>query len=87
MGWYWNVGLGNCTEGRRLGLKLLNRSLRPASIVTYRPMLEAKAYEFPSQVLVKPDDLEAPFDWFVRFLWCVYGISNHFSNCQAYLGR
>jgi hypothetical protein len=42
MGWYWNLGLGNCTEEWRLGSKLLNRSLRPASVATYRPMLEAK---------------------------------------------
>lgn len=58
MGWYWNMGLGNCTEEWRLGLKLLNRSLRPASIVTYRPMLEAKTYELLSQVLANPDELE-----------------------------
>jgi len=65
MGWYWNLGLGNCTEEWRLGLKLLNRSLRPASIVTYRPMLEAKAYELLSQVLANPDELEAHLSQFV----------------------
>ncbi|KAN0115869.1 Cytochrome P450 [Russula decolorans] len=59
MGWYWNLGLGNCTEEWRLGLKLLNRGLRPANIVTYRPMLEAKAYMLLSDVLANPDELEA----------------------------
>jgi hypothetical protein len=59
MGYYWNLGLGNCTEEWRLGLKLLNRSLRPASIVTYHPMLEAKAYELLSQMLAKPDEFKA----------------------------
>jgi hypothetical protein len=73
MGWYWNVGLGNCTEEWRLGLKLLNRSLRPASIVTYRPMLEAKAYELLSQVLANPDELEAHLNRFVPFLWRAFG--------------
>jgi len=65
MGWYWNVGLGNCTEEWRLGLKLLHRCLRPASIVTYHPMLEAKAYELLSQVLANPDELEANLNQFV----------------------
>jgi len=67
MGWYWNMGLGNCTEEWRLGLKLLNRSLRPASIATYRPTLEAKAYELLSQVLANPDELEAHLNKFVAF--------------------
>jgi hypothetical protein len=67
MGWYWNVGLGNCTEEWRLGLKMLNRSLRPANIVAYRPMIEAKAYELLSQVLANPDSdaLEAHLNQFV----------------------
>jgi hypothetical protein len=44
---------------------MLNRSLRPASIVTYRPMLEAKTYAFVSQVLANPDELEAHLNQFV----------------------
>jgi hypothetical protein len=82
MGWYWNVGLGNCTEEWRLGLKLLNRSLRPASIATHRPLLEAKAYELLSQVLANPDELEAHLNRFVPFLWRVSRVSNHFSTVK-----
>jgi len=76
MRWGWNVALGNCTEEWRLGLKLLNRSLRPASIVTYHPMLEVKAYELVSQVLANPDALEAHLNRFVPFLWSAFGFSN-----------
>lgn len=68
MGWYWNLGLGNCTEEWRLGLKLLNRSLRPASIVTYRPLLEANVHGLLSHVLANPDELEAHLNRFVPFL-------------------
>ncbi|KAF8492582.1 cytochrome P450 [Russula emetica] len=59
MKWEWNVGLGNCTESWRLARKLLDRGLRPAGIAAYRPLLQTKAYSLLSQVLAKPDDLEA----------------------------
>ena len=86
MGWYWNVGLGNCTEEWRLGLKLLNRSLRPASIVTYRPMLEAKAYELLSQVLANPDELEAHLNRFVPLLIRTFEFSNYLSQLSSLSG-
>jgi hypothetical protein len=83
MGWYWNLGLGNCTEEWRLGLKLLNRGLRPANIVTYRPMLEAKAYMLLSDVLANPDELEAHLNQFVDSSGTPResGFSDHCPNC------
>ncbi|KAF8492571.1 cytochrome P450, partial [Russula emetica] len=59
MRWEWNVSFGNCTESWRLARKLLDRSLRPAGIAAYRPLLQTKAYALLSQVLANPDDLEA----------------------------
>ncbi|KAI0273278.1 CyP450 monooxygenase [Russula aff. rugulosa BPL654] len=59
MRWEWNVGFGNCTESWRLARKLLDRSLRPAGIAAYRPLLQTKAYALLSQVLANPEDLEA----------------------------
>jgi hypothetical protein len=67
-GWYCKVGLGNHIEEWRLGLKLLNRSLRPASIVTFRHILEAKIYELLLQVLANLDELEAHLNQLVAFL-------------------
>ncbi|KAN0115759.1 cytochrome P450 [Russula decolorans] len=59
MKWEWNVGFGNCTESWRLARKLLDRSLRPAGIAAYRPLLQMKSYALLSQVLANPEDLEA----------------------------
>lgn len=67
MGWGWNVGLGNCTESWRLARRLLDRSLRPAGIAAYRPLLQTKAYALLSQVLANPEDLEAHLNRFVAF--------------------
>ncbi len=68
MGYYWNVGLGNCTEEWRLARKLLDRSLRPGSIVAHRPMLQARSYAFLSKVLANPNELEAHLNQFVASL-------------------
>jgi hypothetical protein len=81
------MGLGNRTEEWRLGLKLLNRSLRPASIATYRPMLEAKAYELLSQVLANPDEMEAHLNRFVAFFWHASGFLTIVPTVKVYRDR
>ena len=68
MKWEWNVGFGNCTESWRLARKLLDRSLRPADIAAYRPLLQTKSYALLSQVLANPEDLEAHLNRFVAFV-------------------
>jgi cytochrome P450 len=83
MRWEWNVGFGNCTESWRLARKLLDRSLRPAGIAAYRPLLQTKAYALLSQVLANPEDLEAHLNRFVAFVCCASGFSKYRSNCPA----
>jgi len=73
MRWGWNVALGNCTEEWRMARKVLDRNLRPASIVAYRPVLEAKAHALLFRVLANPNELEDHLNQFVAFLWCAYG--------------
>ena len=83
MRWEWNVSLGNCTGSWRLARRLLNRSLRPAGIAAYRPLLQTKAYTLLSQVLANPDDLEAHLNWFVELVCHISCFSKHRSNCPA----
>jgi hypothetical protein len=83
MKWEWNVGFGKCTESWRLARRLLDRSLRPAGIAAYRPLLQTKAYALLSQVLANPEDLEAHLNRFVAFVYGASDISKHRSNCPA----
>ena len=69
MKWEWNLAFSNYTESFRQGRKLLDRSLRPATIATYRPLLQTKAHVLLTHVLANPDELDAHFHRFVAFLW------------------
>jgi hypothetical protein len=89
MSWEWNVGFGNCTESWRLARRLLDRSLRPAGIAAYRPLLQTKAYALLSQVLADPEDLEAHLNRFVALVQVgrASSFSKHRSNYPACQGR
>ena len=69
MKWKWIVAFSNYTESWRLARKLLDRSLRPATIAMYRPLLQTKAHVLLTQLLANPDELEAHLYQFVAFLW------------------
>ena len=68
MQWEWSMGFSNYTETFRQARKLLDRSLRQATIVTYRPLLQTKAHVLLTHVLANPDELDAHFHQFVIFL-------------------
>ena len=53
----------------RQGRKLLDHSLRPATIATYRPLLQTKAHILLTHALANPGELDAHFYQFVAFLW------------------
>ncbi|KAI0278749.1 cytochrome P450 [Russula aff. rugulosa BPL654] len=61
MKWEWVVAFSNYTESFRQARKLLDRSLRPATIATYRPLLQTKAHVLLTHVLANPDELDAHF--------------------------
>lgn len=69
MKWDWNLAFAHYTESFRLARKLLDSSLRPATIAAYRPMLQTKAHFLLTQVLANPDELDAHLYQFVAFLW------------------
>ena len=69
MKWEWNLAFTNYTESFRQARKLLDRSLRPATIATYRPLLETKAHVLLTHVLANLNELDAHFHQFVAFLW------------------
>jgi cytochrome P450 len=70
MKWEWIVTFSRYTESWRLARKLLDRSLRPAVIASYRPLLQTKAHVLLTQLLANPDELEAHLYQFVAFFWC-----------------
>jgi hypothetical protein len=80
MKWDWNLGFSNYTESFRQARKLLDRSLRPATIVTYRPLLQTKAHVLITQVLANPDELDAYFHQFVAVLWLRTVFPEHYYN-------
>jgi hypothetical protein len=67
MKWEWNLAFSNYTDSCRLARKLLDRSLRPAIIAAYRPLLQTKTHALLTQVLANPDELEAYLHQFVAF--------------------
>jgi hypothetical protein len=69
MKWEWNFAFGNYTESFRFSRKLLDSSLRPATIAAYRPLLQSKAHVLLTQLLANPDELDAHIYQFVAFLW------------------
>ena len=70
MNWEWHLAFSNHTESWRLTRRLIDRSLRPASIVTYRPLLQTKTQVLLTQLLANPDELDGHVYQFVlAFLW------------------
>jgi hypothetical protein len=69
MNWEWIMAFSRFTESSRQARKLLDRSLRPTTIATYRPLLQTKAHALLNQVLTNPDELDAHFHQFVALLW------------------
>jgi cytochrome P450 len=67
MKWGWIVTFSRYTESWRLMRKLLDRSLRPAAVAGYRPLMEAKAHVLLTQLLSDPDQLEHHLHQFVIF--------------------
>lgn len=70
MKWDWMVGFSKYTDSLRLARKLLERSLRPATITKYHSLLETKANYLLTQVLAGPDELEDHLTQFVASLRC-----------------
>jgi cytochrome P450 len=68
MKWEWIVGFSRNTESWHLARKLLDRSLRPATIAVYRPLLQTKAHDLLTRVLANPDELEAHLNQFVLLI-------------------
>ena len=83
MKWEWMVAFSNYTESFRQARKLLDRSLRPATTATYRPLLQTKAHALLTHVLANPDELDAHFHQFVTFLWLRAVSLNNYPVCQA----
>jgi len=70
MKWDWLVGFSKYTDSWRSARKLLDRSLRPATITKYHSLLEMKAKCLLTQVLASPDELEDHLTQFVAFFKC-----------------
>lgn len=70
MKWDWMMAFLKYTDSWRLGRKLLDRSLRPANITKYYPLLETKANHLLTQVLASPDELEDHLTQLVASLRC-----------------
>jgi hypothetical protein len=83
MKWDWNLGFSNYTQSFRQTRKLLDRSLRPATIATYRHLLLTKAHVLLTQVLENPDELDAYFQLFVASLWLRTVSLNITTVCQV----
>ena len=86
MTWEWNMAFSHYTESLRQARKLLDRSLRQATIATYRPLLQTKAHVLLTHVLANPGELDAHFHQFVAFLWLRTVSLSHYYNysvCQV----
>lgn len=59
MKWGWIVTFSGYTESWRQIRKMLDRSLRPAAVAGYRPLMQTKAHVFLNRLLSNPDELEA----------------------------
>jgi cytochrome P450 len=64
----WILVFSRLSESYRQARKLLDRSLRPAALASYRPMIEMGAQNLLAQVLANPDELEAHLHQFVGIL-------------------
>jgi hypothetical protein len=70
MKWDWMMAFSKYTDSWRLGRKLLDRSLRPATITKYHSLLEMKANYLLTQVLASPHELADHLTQFVESLGC-----------------
>ena len=61
----WILVFSRYNESFRRARKLLDRSLRPATVASYRPVLETRVHNLLARVLAKPDELEAHLQQFV----------------------
>ena len=64
----WVLIFSKYNEPFRQARKLLDRSLRPATLALYRPVLETRVQNLLAQVSANPDELKAHFRQFVGFL-------------------
>ena len=64
----WILVFSRYNESFRQARKLLDRSLRPATLALYRPMLETRAHNLLARVSANPDELEAHLHQFVGIL-------------------
>jgi hypothetical protein len=55
----WPVFMTGMTETWRKGRKLLDRSLRPGAIISYRQMIQEKTGDFLEQLRATPKNFEA----------------------------
>jgi cytochrome P450 len=55
----WPVFMTGMTETWRKGRKLLDRSLRPGAMMSYRQMMQEKTFEFLAQLRANPKDFHA----------------------------
>jgi len=58
----WPLFMTGMTETWREGRKLLDRSLRPGAVISYRQMIQEKTREFLAQLRANPKDLHAHVD-------------------------
>ncbi|KAH9975189.1 cytochrome P450, partial [Russula compacta] len=79
MGWQWFLPSARSDERWRLGRKILDRSLRPGAIASYRQMEQARARVLLSRLLLKPQQWEAHIDLFQGelILAMTYGYEVH----------
>ena len=61
----WILVFSRLSESFHQARKLLDRSLRPAALASYRPMLETRVHNLLAQVLANPDELGAHLHQFV----------------------
>ncbi|KAF8483988.1 cytochrome P450 [Russula ochroleuca] len=60
----WSIFNTGTTETWREGRKLLDGSLRPGAMISYRQMMQEKTREFLSQLLATPKDFHAHIELF-----------------------
>jgi cytochrome P450 len=64
----WILVFSRFNKSFRQVRKLLDRSLRPATVALYRPLLETSAHNLLAQVSANPDELETHLHQCVGFL-------------------
>ena len=83
MEWEWILAFSKYTEPVRQGRKILDRSLRPAAVATYHPLLQTKAHVLLTHMLRNSDELDAHFHKFVASLWLLAVSLNNTTTIQS----